>query len=485
MTVRSKLIYSYALALLSVLLVGAVSMTALLGWRDAAQGVERLYAQEVRSALLRGELMALISEGRASLEGDSTAVERFNLHEEQALNRLLDLTDSSLSEIESDHIVGLGETHTELVWIFGRLAGRQSGSGNERARERLDEISVEVVDDIAALNGFYAQRRSQRITLAENAGSDATLAIGGATGVTFVILMMVMVLTRRWLTKPALAISFATERISAGDFSVRLEQSSQDEWAKLARDINTMARSLEDLEHRLSERERMAALGEVAAFAAHNIRNPLAGIRAAAQVTAADYAGKDKVLCETLDEIIQNIDRLDVWVQRMMEFTRPLNVSLDRIDLNKIARDTGALTESAFHDKKISLQMDLALALPLIPADEALLEQALSAILNNAFQSAPQDGEVCMRTFKRVRDEIASAEITVTDNGPGVAPELRGRLFTLFASGKSDGSGLGLAQARRIVEAHGGEISVESPNDGGAIFSLSLPIENNTADSTH
>lgn len=482
MTVRSKLLASYTLALVFILLVGAASMNALLGWRAAAHGVEQMYAQEVRSALLRGELLSLISAGRAHLEGDRSAKERFATHEESALDRLRELTDSALTEIEREHITGLRETHVELVWVFNRIVGSQQAIDYLSARDRLDEISEEVADDVAVLNSFYHTRRAQRIAKAEGAGSDATIIITAAAIIVLLALLAVLTLTRRWVTQPALLISRATERISAGDFTVRLARDSHDEWAKLGEDINNMAHALQDMERRLSERERMAALGEVAAYAAHNIRNPLAGIRAAAQVTAAEYKGRDTALCETLSEIIDNIDRLDIWVQRMMEFTRPLNIQRNRVDLNKIATDTCELAQKAFTEKEINLTMDLAPDLPLVSADSALLEQALIAIINNAFQSAGQQGEVRLKTGKRTIEERQLAEIQVSDNGPGVAPELRGRLFTLFASGRSDGSGLGLAQARRIVEAHGGSINLESPDKGGATFTLTVPLETTAQD---
>lgn len=483
MTIRTKLLAGYGAALLVAFVIGISSLLALLSWRESAGTLIRVSSQRVISERVRAELMALDINAREFVKGELDHEAAFWKVDSQIAILLQKLQDSALSIDEREHIEGLRETHDELVWIMRGViedvtkTQAPTSTQMDRARLRLDEIALEVSDDMAVLNQYYRDEVSASFSRADRASVRAMVIVIGVGIAAMISLLMAVVLMRRWLSTPILGITNATSSISAGDFSVRAPEGTQDEWGELAKDINRMAESLREFEARLRDQERLAALGEVAAYAAHNIRNPLAGVRAAAQVLQVELPETEPGAQESLVEMIEAIDRLDVWVTRMMTFAKPLNYQPQPIDVNETIQTAVQLSRSAIREKQICLTYDLTKNLPRVSADSSLLEQAYSAIINNAIDAVGHDGRITIES--RLVPSASGAdciEVTFKDNGPGVAEEMQDKLFRLFASGKDDGSGLGLAQAKRIFETHHGTIQARNASGAGCIVITLLPV---------
>jgi len=227
-----------------------------------------------------------------------------------------------------------------------------------------------------------------------------------------------------------------------------------------------------EMRERLFEHERLAAVGELAATVAHEVRNPLAGIRGACELICSGRA--DENMKEEISrEVMQQIDRLNRTVTDLLQFANPRAMEPQSTDLNGlIDRVVGMLRE----DPKaagVKLVRGYGSALPELPLDRGQMEQVFYNILLNASQVMEFDGTITVTTEL----EAAAVKVTVLDNGPGIAAEMLDRMFKPFVSSRVQGTGLGLAIVRKIVLAHNGSIEASNVSGGGAEFRLRLPLK--------
>jgi PAS domain S-box-containing protein len=224
-------------------------------------------------------------------------------------------------------------------------------------------------------------------------------------------------------------------------------------------------------EQRLRETAALARLGEMAAVVAHEVRNPLAGIRGGVQLLgshdALDADGR-----ELISDIVARIDSLNAVLSDLLVFARFREVQPAPVDLRLLVEDVAASMSLDPAMRGVALSVDLP-PQAMVMGDVDQLRQVLMNLVLNAGQALDHDGYV------RVTVEPAPDAITVViaDSGPGIAPELRERVFEPFFTTRHRGTGLGLATARRIVEAHGGTLSFGEPAAGepGAVARMRLP----------
>jgi signal transduction histidine kinase len=245
-----------------------------------------------------------------------------------------------------------------------------------------------------------------------------------------------------------------------------------------------LASSYEELgktQAQLVQRERLAALGELAALVAHEVRNPLGVIfnsLGSLQKLVA-FEGDARRLYEIIrEEAVQ----LNGIVGDLLDFTRPTLPQLASVRLERVVREAAESARTSERSRGTAVDLvETAFAfepdMPPVPMDERMIRQAVVNLLSNAYQSLPRGGHVVVGT-RQVRENGASrARLTVRDDGSGVAAEARPRLFEPFFTTKAAGSGLGLAMVKRIVDAHGGEVSVATAPGEGTTFVLDLPLE--------
>jgi two-component system nitrogen regulation sensor histidine kinase GlnL len=245
----------------------------------------------------------------------------------------------------------------------------------------------------------------------------------------------------------------------------------------------TLEHSLEATTQRA---DRLAALGTVAAGLAHEIRNPLGGIKGAAQLLRAALADPELIRCT--DIIVREVDRLDGLVEQLRELSVPPHLRLQAVNIHRVLNDVLALERQTDGWGTIALRTEFDPSLPPVRADPAQLTQVFLNLVKNAIEALAGHGELAvttrMETRFRIRRGAARAafiSVTVQDSGPGVAPDLHGRLFSPFFSTKPQGTGLGLALCHRIVVEHGGTISYETPPTGGARFRVTLRVSDEDA----
>jgi signal transduction histidine kinase len=250
--------------------------------------------------------------------------------------------------------------------------------------------------------------------------------------------------------------------------------------------LKRVNQELRDAQSRLIEAERFAAIGELSALVAHGIRNPLAGIKAAAQYAELDLAD-DHPLRENIADIITEVDKLESRIKALLDFARPFEPHLAPCDVGQIVRDALASLRTQITAQGISVATDIDPALPLAQLVYAQCEQVLLALLSNAIEAMPRGGRLGVSVMLRHakgdgRDRSRPwLDLAVADSGPGIPPDQLPHLFDLFVTGKPSGTGLGLAFAKKIVELHGGRISAESALALGSRFMIELPLVAPTA----
>jgi two-component system, sporulation sensor kinase A len=219
----------------------------------------------------------------------------------------------------------------------------------------------------------------------------------------------------------------------------------------------------------LREQAALARLGEMAAVVAHEVKNPLAGIRGALQVIGGRLpeASRDRSI---IGDIVQRLDSLNDIVQDLLVFARPREPKLAPVALAELLEGTAALLKKdpAYAGAQVSVNGDR----PTIMADAEQVQVVILNLLLNAAQAAGAAGQVRVS----VSASDGTCRIAIADSGPGIPEEVRDRIFEPFFTTKHRGTGLGLPTAKRVVERHHGEIDVACPAEGGTVVTVTLPV---------
>jgi len=228
---------------------------------------------------------------------------------------------------------------------------------------------------------------------------------------------------------------------------------------------------------RLVQSEKLAALGQLATAIAHEVRNPLAVIRSAAQGLGETVPPGDAEGARACAFITAEIDRLSSVVTSLLEFARPLHLEPRAVSVRELFDRAALLAEGELAAKGARLGRAESPALPTVKADPDLLSQVLLGLLANAAEAVPYGGDVTLAAHAR----DGAVELVVEDSGPGIPAELRDRVFEPFFTTRPRGIGLGLAVARQVVEAHGGRIEAGERPGGGARLTVRLPSAGDSA----
>ena len=330
-----------------------------------------------------------------------------------------------------------------------------------------------------AADGLKAYYHGEVNRLREQSRFVTRLSTGLLIGIVALVLSGMMgyfAAIRVWLVRPIQALGRGTAVISTGDLDHRIPVVGRDEFATLGASINTMAASLAEKQQRLVVAERFAAVGEMSAYVAHNIRNPLASIRATAQTEMLDLpAGDPRRGC--FADIVTAADRLESWLGDLLRFSSPVSLTREEQDLNALVERCAELVRPRIVRDGLQLALTLDPALVPVVLDRSKMEQVVSAILQNAIDASPQGATIEVTSAWRAgTNGHGRASVRIQDGGPGISPDRLGKLFTLFGTTKKSGTGLGLALAQKIVTAHEGTITVTSREGQGTAVEIALPV---------
>jgi signal transduction histidine kinase len=328
-------------------------------------------------------------------------------------------------------------------------------------QQPLTDIAGKPVAEITILRSFEAAHR--RI-----AGLYTNIiwlwlgAISAGLGLTYLL--------ARRIVEPVKQLDRAAAEVARQNYAIQVHVASEDEMGRLARTFNNMCASIRQAREDLIQQERLSTIGRLSAGMVHDLRNPLAAIYGGAEMLVDTDLPPSHV-----KRLAGNIYRASRCIQELLQDL--LNVSRGRtqtIEVCRLREVAAAACESlaaVAEAQRVEIALDIPPEIEL-PLERSRMERAFVNLIGNSLEAMPEGGAVRIAACV----EEGAAVVHVEDNGPGIAPEIRSRLFQPFVTaGKRNGMGLGLALTRQTVTEHGGEMWVESEPGRGARFSFRLP----------
>jgi two-component system, NtrC family, sensor histidine kinase HydH len=248
----------------------------------------------------------------------------------------------------------------------------------------------------------------------------------------------------------------------------------------LSEKLEETNRQLRRAEANARRAERLAALGQLSAGLAHEIRNPLGVIKGSADMLSRKVAASEPLVAELAGYISSEVNRLNALVVRFLDFARPSKLELRPERISEIVDRALDAATASFPNAGVKIERQYAPNLPEIPADPQLCEQVFVNLITNAFQAMQAQEASLEKTLRlAIAPEFTNGEpgvgVIVEDSGPGVPPELREQIFNPFFTSKKDGVGLGLSIVAKIVDDHRGTIRLENNTPRGARFHVFFP----------
>jgi signal transduction histidine kinase len=300
-------------------------------------------------------------------------------------------------------------------------------------------------------------------------------------------------LVRRIVGEPLEQVVSAVEKVAAGQLDVAVPQQRSDELGRLARSFNEMTESLRgaraqvdeeatrraDLEGRMRRLQTLAAAGEVAASLAHEIGSPLNVILGRTRMMAArpDTSENTK---RDLEIVAAQTERITRVVRKLLDISRPSKGKIEQVNVREVVEETLAFIAPECKKRKITTSSRVEYDTPeKVLGDRDQLVQIIFNLTHNALQAQPNGGriDVVLRRSEQALSGVPAIAIDVSDAGPGIDPEVRGRLFDPFVTTKrgEGGTGLGLAIVDGMVRELGGRVTVDDAPGGGACFRVEIP----------
>ena len=300
----------------------------------------------------------------------------------------------------------------------------------------------------------------------------------------------------RSLARPIRQLGDAMTVVGSGDLDHPIHSDSPDEIGDLARAFAAMTGRLREsrgelvrlnaelaakigqlteAQAQLVQSEKLASIGEMAAAVAHGLRNPLASLRASAQFV--EKHPSSAAAAEQLRAIVAEVDRLDRRITHLLTFSRPAPFHPVPTALATVVHDVLPAFAERVRTQGVELTTDVPATLPDVRLDPAKLEQALTELVANALDAMPAGGRLALAATPGADGTRPGVTLVLRDTGRGIAPEVLGEVGKPFFTTRAEGTGLGLATARRFVEQHGGRLTLESTKDQGTTVRLWLPAE--------
>ena len=240
---------------------------------------------------------------------------------------------------------------------------------------------------------------------------------------------------------------------------------------------------IKELEGTLRRADRLSMLGTLAAGLAHEIKNPLGGIKGAAQLLSMELS-KGSPLQDYTQIMIKEVERINFIIEELMDLGSPREPEVGDVDLARVFNDIVLLQREAARSRNIQFKLKLDPSIPPVQGDEGLLTRLFLNLIKNAGESIPREGEVVIETRIASNYHLTGpgrrpspmVDIIISDTGCGIDQQEMDRIFTPYFTTKSKGSGLGLAISQKIIEDHNGLLKIESTPNQGTTVTISLPL---------
>jgi len=377
---------------------------------------------------------------------------------------------SILSQIESEY----------LRYVFARdqvIKLYKAGERDAGAKRHWD-VRVKLFA-IQAFCEQYKEINHERINLARTQSRAEAQVINKMVLVAIPCVLILGVLLAYVLLNQVLRpIRQLATGVTGGDIGIRLPdevKALRSRVDSLIDHVDQTETQLEESREHLLQAEKLAMVGKLAAGVAHTIRNPLTSVnmRLFSLERTLELSPTQQ---EDFEVISEEIGRLDLIVQNFLEFSRPPQLNMQKISPSDVVDMSLQLLRHRLESYRVRVEVERQRRLPQIEADPEQLKEALINILVNACEAVGDGGSIVIREEEGVAEPLGQVVvIRVSDNGPGIPESIQEKLFQPFFSTKEEGTGLGLSIAFRIVEEHGGWLSLKSREGGGATFVITLP----------
>jgi signal transduction histidine kinase len=444
-------------------------------WDKTSKESQRinLLVQEIYQ--VRGDLYRQMKElFDAFFLQDAEALDEYNAYTQSVLKHFGELKNiadgeeekKAISEIEQNYRIFVNEAPA----LFYRYQARPDRATQKTLYKDIETGIFSRYEDVSKraeiLLGLKQHELKTRLAEAKTS-SIAILSIP-------VLLAGILLFFSRFFLKKAIvnpinAMMHATQEISAGNLSHKVPETGAKELATLSQEINKMAEDLLLSRDALVRTEKQAALGLLVPMLAHNIRNPLASIRATAQI--ADSPEHDKDTRESLQGIISTVDRLERWTGALLAYLNPIKPQLSPAKLSNIVQgSTGPLSHKLV-EKQIKLVTDLSKAKGEVLTDEHLLEQVLYNLILNAIEASPKQASIYLNATL-TRQQL---EISIRDEGSGMPFVPNPHAVSPGPTTKRFGTGLGIPFAFKVCEVLNGHVEFMAVQPKGTLIRISLP----------
>jgi len=362
---------------------------------------------------------------------------------------------------------------------------------NGRLLPALDGIIKEIFRTSRAHN---LQRAFQRLEAIERSTRTILILIVFSS-ILFGILFSVLI--SRSLARPVKELKRAMDIVGEGHLDHAIQVQSRDEIGELAEsfikmtkklkktqeemaglnaDLQQKIQTIKETQAQLIQKEKLASLGQMSAAVAHGLRNPLASIRAATQLSLHQLPRKSP-LTEHLRAVIGEVDRLEKRISHLLDFTKPapFHPLFERVE--PLVKGVLTIFTEKMAEQQIRLETAFQPDLPRVWIDPSQIEQALLEVISNALEAMPKGGTLRLSVGMGREDEGEAVAIEITDDGEGIPEGALPHVFEPFFTTKADGTGLGLAIAKRFVEQNKGTMTITSDPGKGTSVRITLPVQ--------
>ncbi len=498
MTFKNKLLVAFCVMMVPLAVVGAQALRSV---REQTAAFRRLQLSLSRARIF-AEVESLtyrrVRKIRDYLSGQDPAAKA-------EFERLDALSRSKLAEWKAATVdpaeLGLGRDFEQIEGELNTLAGRLFLLFEDGKRERALRLLQEDLNArlLPALDGtvtaIYTSSRMHNVQRAFNeveaTARSTTLVLAVLLAASAIFIGSFSIAMARNLARPVEQLKTTMDRVGEGEFdrARALDVRGKDEIGDLARAFVRMAerlqRAQEELRHKIDtlretqsqliQSEKLASLGQMAAAVAHGLRNPLASIRAATQLSLRRLPSESP-LREHLTAVIEEVDRLEKRIVHLLDFTRPVAFAPTPTSVQGLVEGVVGVFGEKISKQGVHLTVVFDSSLPEARVDAAQVEQAIIEIIANALEAMPSGGSLSVAARSRAREADGSAvELTIEDTGEGIPAGDLPRVSEPFFTTKADGTGLGLAIARRFVEQNKGKFVISSVEEKGTVVTITLP----------
>ena len=481
MTFQRKLLFGFSLMVLPALLVGAEAIRSNALERRALTALGQSMARTRTYAELETAMFDQTELVWRYLSGlDATARQEFALTG-QVVAYWQGRWRDELKPDEMSLADGVDRIQRDIVAVSDsvfRLA--DAGHREEGYRLAQRELRGRLQPALTQMNREIYRRARESSVKGAYARLEEILAVENRILIAIIVLAMAVGLGASWvisrsLARPVAELTGAMAVVGGGDLDHPIQATSRDEIGDLARALARMTAQLRESRQQLVQAEKLASIGEMSAAVAHGLRNPLASLRAAAQLVRRHPASPSAT--EHLDAIIDEVDRLDRRISHLLSFSRPAPFHPVSESVPRIIEELLPAVAQPIREQRVELEMAVPSGLPPVRVDPVQLEQVFLEIVSNALDAMPSGGRLRIGAFVSDGASPADVVVEVADTGGGIPAHVLPSVCEPFFTTRQEGTGLGLAIAKRYVEQNGGRLEIASRPGVGTTVRVRLPME--------